>query len=68
MFIILLDAKFIADLFVYTFFLSLIKRYVISFSFNVTSISTTRQNVAARLCLPLIIFPLFIQFLRIDSS
>ena len=59
-------AIFIADLFVYTFLLSIVKHYMISFTFNVTPISTTRQNVAVRLCLVLVIFPVFIHFLRID--
>ena len=48
-------AIFIADLFVYTFLLSIVKHYMISFTFNVTPISTTRQNVAVRLC-PMLFF------------
>ena len=55
------------DLFVYSILLSIIKYYVISFTFNVSSISTTRQNVAARLCLTLVIFPLFIHFFANSS-
>ena len=36
-------AIFIADLFVYTFLLSIFKHYMISFTFNVTSISSNWQ-------------------------
>ena len=61
-------AIFIADLFVYTFLITIVKHSMISFTFDVTSISTTRQNVAVRLCPMLVIFPLFIHFLRIDGS
>ena len=61
-------AIFIADLFVYTFLISIVKHYMMSFTFNVTPISTTRKNVAVRLCLMLFIFPLFIHFLRMDST
>ena len=66
-FIILLD-RYIADLFVYTFLITIVKHSMISFTFDVTSISTTRQNVAVRLCPMLVIFPLFIHFLSIDGS
>ena len=61
-------AIFIADLFVYTFLITIVKHSMISFTFDVTSISTTRQNVAVRLCPMLVIFSLFIHFLPIDGS
>ena len=40
-------AIFIADLFVYTFLLSIVKHHVISFTFNVTSMSSNRLYACA---------------------